>query len=70
MVIFIQSPSPEVATKSKMMLDKWRGVVREQSKVSPLLLLALLRVNGFFTAGLSDIFSLPMHVKQTITAES
>lgn len=66
MVIFIQSPSPEAATKSKEMLDSWRRAVRDQSKVSPLLLLALARINGFFVAGLSELFWLPMHVEAAL----
>lgn len=67
MVIFIQSPNAESATKSKDTLDRWRRVVRDQSKVSPLLLLALARINGFFVAGLSELFWLPMHVEAAIS---
>lgn len=64
--ILIQSPTPEAAVKSKEMLRGWRHIVRNQSKVSPLLLLALARMNGYFAAGLSDVFSLPPQVKAAI----
>lgn len=66
MVILIQSPTPEAAVKSKEMLLGWRDIVRNQSKVSPSLLLALARMNGYFAAGLSDVFSLPPQVKAVI----
>jgi hypothetical protein len=63
MVIFIQSPTQEAALRSSEMLISWRQIVRHQSKVSPLLLLTLARINGYFAVGLSDVFSLPAHVK-------
>lgn len=64
--ILIQSPTTEAAVKSKEMLLGWRHIVQNQSKVSPLLLLALARMNGYFAAGLSDVFSLPPQVKAVI----
>ncbi|KAI1036175.1 hypothetical protein LB504_011413 [Fusarium proliferatum] len=63
MVVFIQSPTQEAALRSRDMLVAWRQIVRDQSKVSPLLLPTLARIDGYFAAGLSDVFSLPAHVK-------
>lgn len=60
---FVQAPSSDIAGKAKEALDTWRRVLRDQSMVSPLLLLALYRINGFFAAGLAEFFTLPSHVK-------
>ena len=66
MVILVQSPTLEAAVKAKRLLQTWRHVVRDQSKVSPLLLLALARLNGYFSTGISDVFSLPPQVAGVI----
>ncbi|KAI8649061.1 hypothetical protein NCS55_01479600 [Fusarium keratoplasticum] len=66
MVVLIQSPTQEAAMRSKEMLLTWRHIVRDQSKISQLLLLALARIDGYFAAGLPDVFSLPPHVKAVI----
>ncbi|RGP60881.1 hypothetical protein FSPOR_10382 [Fusarium sporotrichioides] len=66
MVVFIQSPTQEAGARSKEMLMIWRQIVRDQSKVSPLLLLTLARIDGYFAAGLSDVFSLPVHVEAAL----
>ena len=55
MVVFIQSPTQEAALRSREMLMSWRQIVRDQSKVSPMLLLTLARIDGYFAAGLSDV---------------
>jgi hypothetical protein len=66
MVVFIQSPTQEAAARSKEMLMTWRQIVRDQSKVSTLLLLTLARIDGYFATGLSDVFSLPVHVETAL----
>ena len=66
MVVFIQSPTQEAALRSREMLMSWRQIVRDQSKVSLMLLLTLARIDGYFAAGLSDVFSLPAHVKAAL----
>ncbi|KAF5650937.1 urea amidohydrolase (urease) alpha subunit [Fusarium sp. NRRL 25303] len=66
MVVFIQSPTQEAALRSRDMLVAWRQIVRDQSKVSPLLLPTLARIDGYFAAGFSDVFSLPAHVKAAL----
>ncbi|RKK41474.1 hypothetical protein BFJ66_g10972 [Fusarium oxysporum f. sp. cepae] len=66
MVVFIQSPTQEAALRSREMLVSWRQIVRDQSKVSPMLLITLARIDGYFAAGLSDVFSLPAHVKAAL----
>ncbi|KAF5228104.1 hypothetical protein FAUST_11324 [Fusarium austroamericanum] len=67
MVVFIQSPTQEAATRSREMLIAWRQIARDQSKVSPLLLMTLARIDGYFAAGLSDVFSLPAHVEAALS---
>ncbi|XEV01275.1 hypothetical protein FSHL1_006562 [Fusarium sambucinum] len=66
MVVFIQSPTQEAGARSKEMLIAWRQIIRDQSKVSSLLLLTLARIDGYFAAGLSDVFSLPAHVEAAL----
>lgn len=66
LVILIQSPSAEAAVKAAEMLHGWRYAVWDQSKVSPLAVLASARINEFFVAGLSDVFAMPPHVKAAI----
>jgi hypothetical protein len=66
MVILVQSPTAEAAAKAKELLQTWRNVVTDQSKVSPLLLLTLARLNGYFSTGISDVFSLPSQVAGVI----
>lgn len=67
MVLFIQSPTQEAGARSKEMLTSWRQIARDQSKVSPLLLMTLARIDGYFAAGLSGVFSLPAHVEAALS---
>lgn len=67
MVVFIQSPTQEAAARSKEMLMFWRQIARDQSKVSPMLLMTLARIDGYFAAGLHDVFSLPAHVEAALS---
>ncbi|KAM0370016.1 hypothetical protein ACHAPY_010695 [Fusarium culmorum] len=67
MVVFIQSPTQEAGARSKEILMAWRQIARDQSKVSPLLLMTLARIDGYFAAGLSDVFSLPAHVEAALS---
>lgn len=66
MVLLVQAPSSENALKAKQMLENWRRVLRDQSKAFPLLLLAMTRLNGFYWAGLSETFCLPLHVQEVL----
>jgi hypothetical protein len=51
---------------AKEMLEHWRRVIRDQSKMSPLLTLATTRLNAFYWAGLSETFCLPQHVQDVL----
>lgn len=66
LVILVQSPTPEAALKSAETLSSWRHAVWDQSKISPLLVLASARINEFYVAGLDEVFWMPPHVKAAI----
>jgi hypothetical protein len=57
LVTLVQSPTPEMAVRAKEMLNSWQQVVLGQSKVSPLFLPTLARLNCYLVAGLSEVFS-------------
>lgn len=62
MALLVQAPSSENALRAKQMLEHWRRVVRDQGTASPLLTLAMTRLNAFYWAGLTETFCLPQHV--------
>ena len=62
MTLLVQAPNSENAAKAKSMLEDWKGVIRNHGNVSPLMALAMTRLNGFYWAGLADVFCLPPHV--------
>ncbi|OAA46814.1 fungal specific transcription factor [Metarhizium rileyi] len=66
MALLVQAPSSENALKAKQMLEHWRRVIRDQGKVSPVLTLAMTRLNAFYWAGLSETFCLPQHVQDVL----
>lgn len=66
MVLLVQAPTSENALRAKQMVEQWRGVLRDQSGTSPLMLLALTQLSGFYSAGISETFCLPSHVQEVI----
>lgn len=63
MLILIQSPTTDAAIKANELLQTWRIVVRDQSRISPLFLLTLARLNRCFSAGIPHVFLLPPQVE-------
>jgi hypothetical protein len=50
---FAQSPTLELATKNRNLLNKWRDTLRNQARAWPLAKLATMRLNATYWKGLS-----------------
>ncbi|KAI1623132.1 fungal-specific transcription factor domain-containing protein [Exophiala viscosa] len=57
LLLFVQSPSMAAAKENKLLLDKWRGTVRMQSRAWPVLRLAAMRLDAVVWKGLDHIVS-------------
>jgi hypothetical protein len=57
LLLFVQSPSMAVARENKLLLDKWRSIVRMQSRAWPVLKLAVMRLDAVVWKGLDNIVS-------------
>lgn len=55
MLLFVQSPTDEVARENKTLLEKWRNTIRMQSRAWPVLKLAVMRLNAIVWTGLDQI---------------
>lgn len=50
-----QSPTDEMALRSKSLLNKWRDILRTQARAWPLARLAAVRLDAVFWKGVSSV---------------
>ncbi|KAF0329465.1 hypothetical protein GQ607_003414, partial [Colletotrichum asianum] len=63
MLLLVQAPSSESGVRARELLERWRQVVKDHAKVSPLFLLAATEPGQVFEAGIAETFCLPSHVQ-------
>ncbi|KAL0932805.1 fungal specific transcription factor [Colletotrichum truncatum] len=66
MLLLVQAPSSESGSRAKQVLEHWRLVLRNQSTVSSLFLLASTQLSQIYGVGLSQTFCLPLHVQDIL----
>ena len=66
MLLLVQAPTKDHALRAKQLVEMWRQALRGQRGGCQLTTLALLRLDGFYWAGLERSFTLPRHVKEAL----
>lgn len=65
-LLLVQAPNAQYAAKAKQFLDVWSNMLKDQSRMCPMLRLGMVRLNALQSAGLSQTFDLPPHVEQVL----
>lgn len=66
LLLLVQAPSIEHAVRAKKLVHSWQQALQSQSRGWDLMDLGLIRLNGPLGMGLSNIYSLPLHIRQAI----
>ena len=69
LLLIIQAPSKEHASRAKRLVLMWRQALRSQSKGCEMMNLALVRLDGLHWTGLSRNFYLPKHVEEALSMD-
>ncbi|KAH9231829.1 hypothetical protein K456DRAFT_1751082 [Colletotrichum gloeosporioides 23] len=63
MLLLIQAPNAESGVRARELLQRWRQVVRDYAKISPLFLLTATELGQVYEMGIAETFCLPSHVQ-------
>ncbi|OBT70773.1 hypothetical protein VF21_10190 [Pseudogymnoascus sp. 05NY08] len=67
-LLLVQSPSIEHATTSKALMDKWRQMLRHQSKSFQDMSLGTLRLDAMYWSDMRKIFRVNRHLEKVLNA--
>ncbi|KAK1471405.1 fungal specific transcription factor [Colletotrichum tamarilloi] len=65
-LLFVQSPSVQHAKTCKILIDKWRQILRHQSQSFEDMSLGILRLDAMYWSNMNKIFRINRHVAQVI----
>lgn len=63
MLLLVQAPSAESGVRARELLERWRQVIKDHAKMSPLFLLTATELGQVYEAGIAETFCLPSHVQ-------
>ncbi|KAF4814336.1 putative transcriptional regulatory protein [Colletotrichum siamense] len=63
MLLLVQAPSAESGVRARELLERWRQVIKDHAKMSPLFLLTATELGQVYEAGITETFCLPSHVQ-------
>ncbi|EQB49066.1 hypothetical protein CGLO_11627 [Colletotrichum gloeosporioides Cg-14] len=63
MLLLVQAPNAESGVRARELLQRWRQVVKDHVKVSPLFLLTATELGQVYQTGIAETFCLPSHVQ-------
>jgi hypothetical protein len=66
MLLIIQAPTIEHATKAKSLADTWRQTLRSQSKICDLMKLGILRLDAIYWSGMEKLFIVEPHIRHAL----
>ncbi|KAF4883250.1 putative transcriptional regulatory protein [Colletotrichum fructicola] len=63
MLLLIQAPNAESGVRAREFLQRWRQVVKDHARASPLFLLTATELSQVYQTGIAETFCLPSHVQ-------